>query len=60
MLKRNFRQACIIETLTVRETNGNYRNATDNEIIQAAKALMNRRFSKMAAITQPQETFDFL
>jgi DNA repair protein RadC len=60
MLNRNFTQATDIGTLKIKKANGRYREATQDEIIEAAKALIGARFSKETAITQPKETFDFL
>jgi DNA repair protein RadC len=47
-------------TLVVQETNGTYRAASSDEILDAARSAINRRFRRGKAITSPAESQDFL
>jgi DNA repair protein RadC len=46
-------------TLMVKKGTG-YRAATEEEILQAARAVMSRRFKRGAAITSPDAAWEFL
>ena len=59
MLKRNF-NSYVQHGFEIREEDGSYRTATQDEIIETALALINTRFTKGTCIKSPQETHDFL
>lgn len=46
--------------LVVEEQSGTYRKAHGDEIIAAARSVLNRRFRRGTAITSPAETNEFL
>lgn len=60
MLKRTFNTQADIGAFAIQEQNGTYRPASENEILQAALSIIDAQFSKGAAITSPEKTFDFL
>ena len=61
MIKRTFRQqAASPPVLTIREEDGTYRPASGNEIIQAAHAVIDARFTRGTLIRSPEETRAFL
>ena len=47
-------------TLQIQETNGEYRNATPEEILHAARITLNRRFRRGKAITSPNDSKEYL
>lgn len=59
MLKRNFNNN-VRHGFEIREQDGNYRTATEDEIIETALSIINTRFAKGISIRSPEDTFDFL
>lgn len=59
MLKRTFNQRAKHD-FEIREPNGLYRSATEDEIIETALSIINSRFVKGTAITDPKQTHEFL
>lgn len=59
MLKRTFNQKVANEFI-IMEKNGEYRHASDDEVIKTAISLINDRFVKGASITKSQDAYDFL
>lgn len=58
-MKRSFnRQA--EHRLEIREPSGRYRKASDHEIIETAKQLINARYAQGTEISAPKDTHDFL
>lgn len=47
-------------SLVIRESNGTYRAASSDEILDAARSAINRRFRRGKAITSPAESQAFL
>ena len=47
-------------TLVIRESNGTYRAASSDEILDAARSAINRRFRRGKAITSPADSQEFL
>jgi DNA repair protein RadC len=47
-------------TLVIQEANGTYRAASTEEILDAARSAINRRFRRGKAITSPAESQEFL
>ena len=46
--------------LSIREANGQYRQATGDEVIQAARRAIARKFRRGTSLTTPRLTQDFL
>ncbi len=59
MLKRNF-NSNVQHGFEIREINGSYRTATQDEIIETALSIINARFAKGTSIRSPEDTFDFI
>ena len=59
MLKRTFNQRAKHD-FEIREPNGFYRSATEDEILETALSIINSRFVKGTAITDPKQTHEFL
>ncbi|NOR70858.1 MAG: DNA repair protein RadC [Methylomarinum sp.] len=59
MLKRTFNQRAKHD-FEIREPNGFYRSATEDEILETALSIINSRFTKGTAITDPKQTHEFL
>ena len=59
MLKRTFNQRAKHD-FEIREPNGFYRSATEDEVIETALSIINSRFVKGTAICNPKDTHEFL
>ncbi len=59
MLKRNFNHRAEHD-FEIREQSGRYRKASEDEILETALLIINARFKKGTAITDPKKTHDFL
>lgn len=59
MLKRTFNQRAKHD-FEIQEPNGGYRSATEDETIETALSIINSRFVKGTAITDPKQTHEFL
>jgi len=59
MLKRNFNHKAEHD-FEIREPGGRYRKASEDEILETALSIINARFSKGRAITDPKQTHEFL
>lgn len=60
MLTRNFNKQAENIPLKIKQENGRYRTATEDEIIQSALSVIDARFSKGSALTSPEQTAEFL
>lgn len=60
MLKRTFRQQATLPPLVIREDNGRYRQASAEEIIDAAISTIDARFAASDPLTSPEATKEFL
>ena len=47
-------------TLQIQEANGDYRTATPEEILSAARTTLNRRFRRGKALTSPNHSKEYL
>ena len=47
-------------TLQIQEANGEYRSATPEEILHAARTTLNRRFRRGKALTSPNDSKEYL
>lgn len=47
-------------TLEVQDPNGTYRTASNEEIIHAARSVINRQFRRGRALTSPADSRDFI
>ncbi len=59
LLKRNFNQKAEHD-FEIREADGKYRAATENEIIETALSIINARFTKGTLISAPKDAHEFL
>lgn len=59
MLKRTFNHQTQHD-FKVMEANGDYRHASDDEIIETALAIINARFVKGTRVTKSQDAYEFL
>ena len=59
MLKRTFNQRAKHD-FEIREPDGCYRKASEDEILETAISIINSRFTKGTAITDPKQTHEFL
>lgn len=59
-MKRTFNTKAKIADFGIRERDGAYRAASEEDIIQAALTIMDARFTKGAAILSPEKTREFL
>ena len=59
MLKRTFNQQSPHD-FVIMEDNGDYRNVSDNEVIETALSIINARFVKGTSVTKSQDAYDFL
>ena len=60
MLKRTFNKQAEFLPLRIKKENGRYRDASEEEILDAALAIIDARFSKGTALTSPEKTNEFL
>ena len=59
-MKRTFNKKADIAAFAIQERDGAYRAASEDDIIQAAMAVMDARFTKGTAMISPDKTREFL